>query len=74
MNEYIFFTSWVGFHLGRPQGLVKCDLRAHGRKIVLLQAWYKLIPLCLENVVAKNLHILLVLMSLNNSVLKFQTV
>lgn len=71
-----FFTTWVGFHLGRAHSLMKCDLRVHGRKAFLRQAWYSLVPSCLENIVTENLPIVLVLIILtsNNSVLKSQTV
>lgn len=75
INEEVFFTIWISFHLGRAQGLVKCELSVHERKIFLIQAWCSLVTLGLENMVIENLPIfLLTSLTLNNSVLKSQTI
>lgn len=53
-----------------------CNLRVRGRKTLLLQTWYSLTPVCLENIVTEDLPILSVLirLTLTNPALKSQTV
>lgn len=69
INEEVFFTTWIGFHLGRAQGLVKCELSVHERKILLIQAWCSLVTLGLENMVIENVPIFL----LTSLTFKFST-